>query len=82
MCRLEHQLADIDVCIELFAHLASERVDVTLSGVDLASGKLPQSGEMDAFWTTRHEKRVVLFNDGSDDGDRGRQWIDDPMQMT
>jgi hypothetical protein len=46
---------------------------VAFGGVDLASGKFPESGEMHAVWPTRDKKRVVLFNDGGDDDDGGSQ---------
>jgi len=71
--RFEDKRADVDIRIKLFAHLAPQRVDVAFGAIDLASGKLPESGQMHAVWPTRDKKRVVLFNDGGDDDDRGSQ---------
>ena len=37
--------------------------------VDLAAGKLPQAGEVDALLAARHEKRAALLDDRGDDDD-------------
>ncbi len=67
--RLEDEIAHVDIRIELLAHLAPERVGMTLGRVDLASRKLPQTGQMDAVRAPRDEKLVVLLDDGGDNDD-------------
>ena len=76
MRRLEDERTDVDIRVELFLHLTPQGVGVALCWTDLPAGKLPHPGEMDALRTASDEKRVVLFDDGSDDDDGGhfRLW--------
>ena len=68
---MERQLTYIYIGVELFAHLASERVCVAFVLIDFATREFPQALEVDTGLPSGHEKRVVLFDDSRNDHNGG-----------
>ena len=70
MRHIEDQLADVDLRVQLLANLAGQSCLMRFPLVDLAAGKLPQAGEMDALLPSRDEKRAAFFDHRSDNDDQ------------
>ena len=69
MRHIEDQLADVDLGVQLLADLAGQSRVMRFSLVDLAAGKFPQAGEVNALLPSRDEKRAALFDHRSDNDD-------------
>ena len=64
---LEHQVVDGDVGVELFDDFTPQRGGVRFAVGDLAAGKLPVPGQVDAVLPSCDEKPVIVLDDGGDD---------------
>ena len=69
MCDVEDEITDIDVGVELLADFAGQRCCVCFALVNLAAGKFPQTGEVDAFLPACDEERAVSFDHRRYDND-------------
>ena len=58
-----HEFADGGDDVELFEELAAQRLDVCLTFVDLAAGKLPMAREVGSRRSQRQQEGVVTFDD-------------------
>ena len=69
MSRFEHEVAHGDVGVELFEDFTPQRSGVRFAGADLAAGKLPVPGKMNAVLTSGDEKPIVVLDHGRNDRD-------------
>ena len=58
-----HEFADGGDDVELFEELAAQRLDVCLTFVDLAAGKLPMAREVRAGLPQRQQERAITLDD-------------------
>ena len=69
MSRFEHEVDHGDVGVVLFEDFTPQRSGVRFAGTDLAAGKLPVPGKMNAVLTSGGEKPIVVLDHGRNHND-------------